>query len=92
MVEVFKTNVTSNHQARVVVSLIQYHFEGFRANFDLQDCDHILRIEVASHRKIEVDPVVNLLRDLGVRAEVLPDDTDDLTALLGRLNDKITLA
>lgn len=90
MVEVFKTDVTSNHHARVLVNLIQYHFEDYKVNFDLQDCDNILRIESLTS-KVQADPVMNLLKDAGVKVEVLPDDADDLAELLGRLNNKITL-
>lgn len=72
MVEVFKTNVTSNHQARTLVNVIQHQFDDYKVNFDLDDCDRILRIE--SSRKIEADPVIGLLKDLGVIAEILLDE------------------
>ena len=72
MVEVFKTNVTSNHQARVLVEVIQYQFKDYKVNFDLDDCDHILRIE--SSRAIQPDPLVMFLKDMGVNAEVLSDE------------------
>jgi len=72
MVEVFKTNVTSNHQARVLVNLIQCQFDGYKVNFDLDDCDRILRIE--SSREINPQPVIELLTDMGVTAEVLLDE------------------
>ena len=79
MVEVFKTNVTSNHQARVIVALVQARFEGYKVNFDLEDCDHILRIE--SIRIIETDPLIDLLKDIGVKAEVLSDEVEDIAFL-----------
>jgi len=74
MVEVFKTNVTSNHQARVLVGMIQDRFEGYRVNFDLEDCDHILRIE--ARKAIEVDVVIDMLKSMGVKAETLPDEVE----------------
>ena len=80
MVEVFKTNVTNTHQARMLVGMIQDRFEGYKVNFDLDDCDHILRVESA--KMIEADPLVNLLKDMGVKAEVLPDEVEDLGFLL----------
>jgi hypothetical protein len=72
MVEVFKTNVTSDHQAKTLVSVIRYHFEGSKVNFDLDDCDRILRIEWSG--TIVVEPVIELLKRMGVTAEVLLDE------------------
>lgn len=79
MIEVFKTNVTNNHQARVVVGMIQDRFEGYRVNFDLDDCDHILRIEATG--VIEADTLITFLRDMGVKAETLPDEVEVVTDL-----------
>ena len=45
MVEVFKTNVSSISQAREIVDLLLNHFPAFNINFDLEDCDNILRVE-----------------------------------------------
>jgi hypothetical protein len=72
MVEVFKTNVTNNHHARTLVEIIESRFKEYRVNFDLDDCDRILRIE--SSRVIDPEPVIVLLGDLGVNAEVLTDE------------------
>lgn len=70
MVEVFKTNVTSNHQAKQLVNLLQDYFDGYKVNFDLDDCDHILRVEAPSE-PVEPQPLIRLLSEMGVRAEVL---------------------
>ena len=72
MVEVFKTNVTSNHQARSLVNVIRYHLEDSKVNFDLEDCDRILRIE--SSQEIDADSIIKLLNGMGVIAEVLLDE------------------
>ena len=85
MIEVFKTNVTNGHQARVLVGVIQDRFEGYKVNFDLDDCDRILRIE--SKRVIDADPLVNLLKDMGVRAEALPDEVESLAFLVSGIHD-----
>jgi hypothetical protein len=45
MVEVFKTDVQETEEADQLVALLQEHFPGSRINFDLHDCDKILRIE-----------------------------------------------
>jgi hypothetical protein len=71
MVEVFKTNVTQLRQARKLVRLVQKTFSGYKANFDLQDVDRILRIE--SPGWVEEKKVIELLDTAGFTAEVLPD-------------------
>ena len=45
MVEVFKTNVSDESQAEKLLEILAWHFPACRINFDLDDCDKILRIE-----------------------------------------------
>lgn len=45
MVEVFKTNVKSAAQAEKVVQMLLLHFPESQINFDLEDCDKVLRVE-----------------------------------------------
>lgn len=73
MVEVFKTNVTDHHHAAMVVAQIHQNFAGYKANFDLQDCDNILRVKCTAG-SIQSSKLIDLLRDLGFKAEVLPDE------------------
>jgi hypothetical protein len=73
MIEVFKTNVDEPKYADILVEHIQRVFYGYEANFDLQDCDKILRVKnvtgnVNTHRLIE------MLNRFGFDAEVLRDD------------------
>lgn len=44
-VEVFKTNVHQDYQAKRLVDLLQQYFPGSKINFDLDDCDKVLRVE-----------------------------------------------
>ncbi|MDB5198829.1 MAG: hypothetical protein JWO92_792 [Chitinophagaceae bacterium] len=44
-IEVFKTNVQEADQASKIVSLLLEHFPGNRINFDMHDCDKVLRVE-----------------------------------------------
>lgn len=44
-VEVFKTNVRQKRQARVLLNILAKQFPKFKINFDLEDCDKILRVE-----------------------------------------------
>ena len=45
MIEVFKTNVEETTQASRIIDLLLEHFPGNKINFDLHDCDKILRVE-----------------------------------------------
>jgi hypothetical protein len=45
MVEVFKTNVHDEEESRVLLEKLLFHFPGKKINFDLEDCDKILRVE-----------------------------------------------
>ena len=45
MIEVFKTNIAEPRRAKEIVELLLEHFPGNKINFDLHDCDKILRIE-----------------------------------------------
>lgn len=72
MVEVFKTNVTNTDQAVMVVDRIHRTLPGCVVNFDLEDCDKILRI--VCDWPIDQSHIISLLNDIGFKAEVLPDD------------------
>lgn len=45
MVEVFKTDVQYTGQAARIVKELSVRLPGHKINFDLDDCDRILRIE-----------------------------------------------
>ena len=46
MISVFKTNVSKKKDADRLIKELQIQFPFLRANFDLQDCDRILRVQV----------------------------------------------
>lgn len=73
MVEVFKTNVTEQDHAVILLDHIHQTFRGYKANFDLEDCDNILRV-ASSQEFIRANCLINLLSRFGYEAEVLPDD------------------
>ena len=70
-VEVFKTNVADPEQAKWLADQIERNFANCKVNFDLDDCDRILR--VVFEGKIQSDLLIELLKDVGCIAEVLPD-------------------
>jgi hypothetical protein len=45
MVEVFKTNVQESCEADKLVHILLRHFPDCKINFDLEDCDKVLRVE-----------------------------------------------
>ncbi len=70
MVEVFKTNVEHATQAAKLVALLLQHFPDSRVNFDLEDCDRILRIEGQHFIAEKVQLLVN---GHGFSCQVLED-------------------
>jgi hypothetical protein len=72
MVEVFKTNVTNRVHANRLIDQIHHAFREYKANFDLEDCDRILRVKSVTGR-IQAAHLIDLLSNSGFRAEVLPD-------------------
>jgi hypothetical protein len=68
MVEVFKTNVKRDHQAKEIVDELLQHFPGSKINFDLKDCDKVLRID--GYNDIAPD-VIRALKSKGFFCEEL---------------------
>lgn len=73
MVEVFKTNVTESCHANMIVDSIHSAFTNYKANFDLEDCDKILRVKCLNGI-ISPSCLIALLQNLGFNAEVLQDN------------------
>ncbi|HET9487079.1 MAG TPA: hypothetical protein VFO54_06580 [Chryseosolibacter sp.] len=71
-VEVFKTNVKDADQARMLVEQIHATFGNYQANFDLEDCDRILRV-VCRDGLIQTALLMSMVRNSGFHAEILPD-------------------
>lgn len=82
MVEVFKTNVQFASDANMLLHHMRNLFPCYQANFDLEDCDRILRIK--SFGNINVDSVVRLLTQSGFKCKVLEDE------LVGDFNQWLT--
>jgi len=77
MTEVFKTDVTNKGTAKILCLLIQHAFPGYLVNFDLDDCDRILR--VVADNCINDQGVIDILSDCGFNAEVLPDEVPSIS-------------
>ena len=68
MIEVFQTNVEREFQASIMIAFLLQQFPGCRINFDLSDCDRILRIE---GREVCPIRVVDLMRAKGFECAAL---------------------
>ena len=68
MIEVFKTDVGTQKQAGKILTQLSIKYPSAKINFDLDDCDKILRIE--SETKI-TQSIIKLLQDKGFYCEEL---------------------
>jgi hypothetical protein len=73
MIEVFKTDIRNPIQGNLVIDLIHQTFPDFRASFDLEDCDKILRIE-SPGPNFPTQFLMELLENFGFLVEILPDE------------------
>jgi len=68
MIEVFKTNVQEFSEARMLVALLSRHFPNSKINFDLDDCDKVLRVE---GNNLRIEKVMTLVTQRGFLCTVL---------------------
>jgi hypothetical protein len=73
MVEVFKTTVSESTQSELLTRQLESEFHDYKVNFDLEDCDNILRVE-CRNGLIQSTNIINFLQSLGYSAQVLPDN------------------
>jgi hypothetical protein len=72
MIEVFKTDVKEVEHALILVTEITRQFSDYEVNFDLEDCDRILRVKCIGC--VDASALIELIRGFGYSAEVLPDE------------------
>ena len=68
MVEVFKTNVNEDLAANRLVVLLLKHFPKSKINFDLHDCDNILRVE---GKDFISEKIMRLVNENGFTCKIL---------------------
>ncbi|MGN6646920.1 MAG: hypothetical protein ACTHJT_10370 [Cytophaga sp.] len=68
MVEVFKTNVQEADEAHSIIQRLLEHFPDYLINFDLEDCDKILRIK---GEKIDSEKVCKIVGQTNADCSVL---------------------
>ena len=67
-VEVFRTNVTRKRQAKRLLNILSRQFPLLHINFDLEDCDNILRVEGENICK---EKITGLVAESGYECGVL---------------------
>ncbi|WP_111309179.1 hypothetical protein [Confluentibacter sediminis] len=72
MIEVFKTNIASKSKAKEVLLMLNNKFPNYKVNFDLEDCDNILRIE-NKNGTLKINDIIYLLLRTEIVVEILPD-------------------
>ena len=68
MIQVFKTNVVKPSQAKTILKILQENFNDFKVNFDLADCDKVLRVQGKS---ISPEEIIKLVNANGYQCEIL---------------------
>ena len=71
MIQVFKTDVSDKKDAEEIFKMLQNVSPDYKINFDLDDCDKILRIE--SNENIDIENVICKIMESGYQVEILPD-------------------
>ncbi|KAF2327817.1 hypothetical protein [Flavobacterium ginsenosidimutans] len=69
MIEVFKTNVQEESQCNIIIEKLLEHYPNSLINFDLEDCDKILRIHATA---ISNTKIIDILNSHGYLCEALP--------------------
>lgn len=73
MVEVYKTNITKQKKAKQIIEKLQQKFSDYKINFDLEDCDNILRVE-STTGQIDHEVLVQIISNDGFYIEPLKDE------------------
>ena len=68
MIEAFKTNVHKKAQSKMLHCILSEAFPSFKINFDLSDCDKVLRVEGDD---MEAIPIMILVKEYGFTCEIL---------------------
>ena len=71
-IEVYRTNIAEEKVAQQLAALLRSSYPAYKVNFDLEDCDHILRIESAG-KSIDCQGVNALCSEAGYQVEPLAD-------------------
>lgn len=73
MVEIFKTNVDDRQLADRILKELRSHLPVYLFNFDLEDCDRILRAE-STDIPVEVSSIIKIVAGLHIEICLFEDD------------------
>jgi hypothetical protein len=68
MVEVFKTDVQKKAESKMLLCILSEALPSSKINFDLSDCDKVLRVE---GEDIEALRIMMLVQEYGFMCEIL---------------------
>ena len=68
---IFQTNIASKKKVDILTPMFNKHTEILKWSVDLEDIDHVLRIEAVS--SLQEKDVIELLQLQGIQIEVLKD-------------------
>lgn len=68
MIEVYRTNIEDDNEAAAIAVSLLKEFPYLKIDFDLEDCDHILRVQ---GQFIPCKRIQSLLQDNGYECSVL---------------------
>ena len=68
MVEAFKTNIQKKAQSKMLLGILSEAFPSVKINFDLSDCDKVLRVEGDN---MEARRIMRLVKESGFKCEML---------------------
>jgi len=71
-IEIFKTNVNKKQVADRITALLSQSVAGCAFNFDLEDCDKVLRVE-SDNGAIDVDHIIHLMCANNLMCQLLND-------------------
>lgn len=69
IVEIFKTNISDEQLAHKIVIELNQLYADCLINFDLEDCDNVLRVE--SHRQIDVLGIITYGKKNSIQIELI---------------------
>lgn len=70
MVEVFKTSVEHQVEAKILLATLSLEFSHLEINLDLSDCDKVLRVE---GNDFEPEQIINFFIKNNYQCEVMID-------------------
>jgi hypothetical protein len=77
MVQIFKTNVDDQKLANKILDKLRFQLPVYLFNFDLEDCDRILRAE-SIDTPVEETSIIKIVTGMHVEICLFEDDYQDI--------------